>query len=142
MRSRRRPGFSASIWALLVVLAIVAGPLAATSLSASGGSGGGSALAGSGPDAGLRATIFRTAHGIPHIIADDFPGLGYGYGYALAQDNICVLADTYVTADGERSRYFGPHGSDFPGGHGSPEQNPNQGLFFPRIQGQAHNEPP
>ena len=45
----------------------------------------------------LQATIRRTSHGIPHILADDFAGLGYGYGYSLAQDNICVVADTYVT---------------------------------------------
>ena len=36
-----------------------------------------------------RATIRRTAHGIPHIVGEDFGGLGYGYGYAFAQDNIC-----------------------------------------------------
>jgi len=134
MRSRRKPGFPASVWALIGVLAVVAGPLAATSLSASGGSGGGATLAGSGPDAGLRATIFRTAHGIPHIIADDFAGIGYGYGYALAQDNICVLADTYVTANGERSRYFGPDGSYTQGGNGSTNNNLNSDFFFQRIK--------
>mgnify|MGYP001952415445 CR=1 FL=1 len=51
--------------------------------------------------------IRRSAHGIPHIQAADFAGLGYGYGYAVAQDNICRLADFYVTVNGERSKYFG-----------------------------------
>ena len=37
-------------------------------------------------------------------MATDFAGLGFGYGYAAAKDNICVLADTYVTVNGERSR--------------------------------------
>ena len=50
------------------------------------------------------ATIRRTAHGIPHILASDYEGAGYGYGYAIAQDNICVLADTYVTVRAQRSR--------------------------------------
>ncbi|MGW0591307.1 penicillin acylase family protein [Streptosporangium sp. NPDC002607] len=30
-----------------------------------------------------------------------------GYGYAFAQDNLCVLASWLVTLRGERSRYFG-----------------------------------
>ena len=59
----------------------------------------------------LDATIRRDSHGIPHILADDFAGLGFGYGYAFAQDNICTIAETYVTVSAERSRYFGPDGS-------------------------------
>src|SRR2546429_5242134 len=55
-----------------------------------------------------QATIRRTDHGIPHILANDFAGLGFGYGYAFAQDNICTMADDYVTVRGERSRFFGP----------------------------------
>ena len=57
---------------------------------------------------GLDATIRRTPHGIPHIEAKDYAGLGYGYGYALAEDNLCTIADQYVTVRGERSRFFGP----------------------------------
>ncbi|CAI9408757.1 penicillin acylase family protein [Nocardioides sp. T2.26MG-1] len=55
-----------------------------------------------------RATIEITEHGIPHITASDFGSLGFGSGYAAAQDTICTLADTLVTARGERSRWFGP----------------------------------
>ncbi len=55
-----------------------------------------------------RATIEITEHGIPHITAADFGSLGFGSGYAAAQDTICTLADTLVTARGERSRWFGP----------------------------------
>jgi acyl-homoserine-lactone acylase len=51
--------------------------------------------------------IRRTALGIPHIKADNWSSLGYGYGYAQAQDNLCTLADGFVTWRGERSRYFG-----------------------------------
>ena len=57
---------------------------------------------------GTAAEIRRTSFGIPHIIANDEKGLGYGVGYAYAQDNFCVLADEIVTVNGERSRYFGP----------------------------------
>ena len=60
------------------------------------------------PGDGLHATIRTTSHGIPHILASNFAGLGYGYGYVAAKANICVLADTYVTANAERSRWFGP----------------------------------
>jgi acyl-homoserine-lactone acylase len=55
-----------------------------------------------------RATIRFTEHGIPHITADDWGSLGYGSGYAAAQASICNLADTVVTARGQRSRWFGP----------------------------------
>jgi acyl-homoserine-lactone acylase len=58
------------------------------------------------------AVIRRTDFGIPHILASDFGDLGYGYGYAFAQDNLCSLADLVVTADGQRSQFFGPDGKD------------------------------
>ncbi|KXU83140.1 acylase [Paraburkholderia monticola] len=54
-----------------------------------------------------RADIRRTALGIPHVKADDWGSLGYGYGYAQAQDNLCTMAESFVTYRGERSRYFG-----------------------------------
>jgi len=54
------------------------------------------------------AEIRRTSFGVPHILARDELGLGYGIGYAYAQDNLCLLANEVVTVNGERSRYFGP----------------------------------
>lgn len=57
-----------------------------------------------------RVTIRTTEYGIPRIVADSYRGLGYGYGYALAKENICSMADIYTTNRGERSRYFGPEG--------------------------------
>ncbi|HEY1078195.1 MAG TPA: penicillin acylase family protein [Fontimonas sp.] len=56
-------------------------------------------------------TVTRTALGIPHVQAADFGSLGYGYGYAFAEDNLCVLQEDLVTIRGERSRYFGRDGS-------------------------------
>lgn len=51
--------------------------------------------------------ILRTSYGIPHIKATDWGSLGYGYGYAFAQDNACVLAREVLAANGTQSRYFG-----------------------------------
>lgn len=53
------------------------------------------------------AEIRRTAYGIPHIKAADYAGLGFGAGYAFAEDNLCVLADSIVTASAERAKFFG-----------------------------------
>ena len=54
------------------------------------------------------ADIRRTSFGVPHIRAENERGLGYGIGYAYAQDNLCLLANEIITVNGERSRYFGP----------------------------------
>ncbi|WP_439899564.1 bifunctional acylase PvdQ [Pseudomonas agarici] len=56
----------------------------------------------------LSADIRRTTFGVPHILASDERSLGYGIGYAYAQDNLCLLANEIVTVNGERSKYFGP----------------------------------
>jgi acyl-homoserine-lactone acylase len=54
-----------------------------------------------------KAQISRTTYGVPHIKAADWGGLGYGDGYVQAQDNLCTLADAFITYRGERSRYLG-----------------------------------
>ncbi|HUS22418.1 MAG TPA: penicillin acylase family protein [Aeromicrobium sp.] len=55
-----------------------------------------------------RATITRTEHDIPHIVAKDWGSLGFGSGYAAAETSICTLADTVLAARGQRSKYLGP----------------------------------
>lgn len=55
-----------------------------------------------------QATVTRTAGGIPNITARDFGSLGYGTGYAMAQDNICLIADQMLTYSAQRSRFLGP----------------------------------
>jgi len=60
------------------------------------------------PAADTRADIRRTTFGVPHIRAENERGLGFGIGYAYAQDNLCLLANEIVTVNGQRSRYFGP----------------------------------
>lgn len=54
-----------------------------------------------------RATITRTVQGVPHIVAPDMGGLGYGSGYTAAEDNGCVIAEMLLTVRGERSRWLG-----------------------------------
>ncbi|SQF97972.1 acyl-homoserine lactone acylase [Paucimonas lemoignei] len=60
------------------------------------------------PSSLASAEIRRTTYGVPHIRAQNERGLGYGIGYAYAQDNLCLLANEVVTVNGQRSRYFGP----------------------------------
>jgi acyl-homoserine-lactone acylase len=62
-------------------------------------------------EGGYQATVARTRYGVAHVTAGDWGSLGYGYGYALADDNLCVLAEAIVTFRGERSRYFGAQGT-------------------------------
>lgn len=57
---------------------------------------------------GFSASIVRTSYGIPHITASNWRGIGYGVGYAYAQDNLCMIAEEFATVAGERSLHFGP----------------------------------
>lgn len=61
------------------------------------------------PKPQFSAELARTSHGVAHVKADDFRGLGYGLAYAYAQDNICMFADSLLTVRGERSQFFGPN---------------------------------
>ncbi|MES2296311.1 MAG: penicillin acylase family protein [Pseudomonadota bacterium] len=58
------------------------------------------------PTNGVELT--RTAYGVVHVRADNFRGMAYGLAYAYAQDNLCMFADSVLTARGERSKFFGP----------------------------------
>jgi acyl-homoserine-lactone acylase len=59
-------------------------------------------------DGQLEATIRRTTGGVPHITADNLKSAAFGHGFAQAQDNVCVLAESFVKARSERAKYFGP----------------------------------
>jgi acyl-homoserine-lactone acylase len=101
----------------------------------------GPTIAGSDAGGPLQATIKRDQHGIPNIIGDNFADVGFGYGYAIAEDNICELAESYVTVSGERSRYsgqgvqgsFGPDGSYLQRGNGFSANNLDSDFFYQRI---------
>ena len=79
-------------------------------------------------------TIRMTEYGIPHISARDFASLGYGYGYSVAKETICTLADTYVTVRGERSKWFGPDAGYVFRGNGASVNNLNSDFFFQQIK--------
>lgn len=87
--------------------------LAAAALLSACGGGGGSGFVGfpapgnPSPEATYKAEIRRTAMGVPHIKADNWAGAGYGYGYAQAEDNLCTMADSFLTYRGERSEFLG-----------------------------------
>ena len=84
-----------------------------------------------GPAAGqLTAQIRYTTGGIPHILAHNWADLGFGYGYAFAKDNICTMANGYVTVEAQRSRYFGPKGSYLQLGV---ENNLESDIFWQQI---------
>src|SRR3954471_13628649 len=82
-------------------------------------------------------TITRTEYGIPHITANDYGSLGYGYGYAFAQDNLCTMAADYVTVMGERSRYFGPTSTYTMQGNGVTVNNLDSDIFWTQVR-QSH----
>ncbi|NRQ34729.1 peptidase S45 [Nonomuraea sp. NN258] len=100
---------AASAVALALVAAVAAVAVRTdTPAAAAGAAGAAEAMeAMEAADGRYAAEIRRTEYGIPHISAKDHGGLGFGYGYAFAQDNLCVLASWVVTLRGERSRHFG-----------------------------------
>ncbi|NUS25978.1 MAG: acylase, partial [Streptomyces sp.] len=82
---------------------------------------------------GLSATIRYTEYGIPHIVAKDYADLGFGTGWAQAADQVCTLADGFVTVRGERSRYFGPDAAP-DGSLSSAARNLSSDLYFKGVR--------
>ncbi|MET8327801.1 penicillin acylase family protein [Streptomyces sp. NPDC005181] len=82
---------------------------------------------------GLSAVIRYTEYGIPHIVAKDYANLGFGNGWAQAADQVCTLADGFVTLRGERSRYFGPDAAP-DGSLSSATKNLSSDLYFRGIR--------
>ncbi|MFF2774162.1 penicillin acylase family protein [Streptomyces sp. NPDC058052] len=84
-------------------------------------------------DRGLSAVIRYTEYGIPHILAADYASLGFGTGWAQAADQVCVLADGFVTVNGERSRRFGASGAP-DGSLSSATSNLSSDLYFRGVR--------
>ncbi|MER7761063.1 penicillin acylase family protein [Streptomyces sp. NPDC097619] len=82
---------------------------------------------------GLSAVIRYTEYGIPHVLAADYAGLGFGTGYAQAADQVCVLADGFATVRGERSRWFGAEGVP-DGSLSSARTNLSGDLYFRGVR--------
>src|SRR5690606_11696477 len=53
------------------------------------------------------AEITWTTHGVPHVVADDFAGLGFGQGWACARDHFAGIVDHVVKVRSERARHLG-----------------------------------
>jgi acyl-homoserine-lactone acylase len=83
--------------------------------------------------AAYEATIRRTAHGIPHILAEGWGNLSFGVGYAFAEDNLCVMADTFLTVDAERAKFLGPDGTYRSEANGVEPNNLDSDFFYQWI---------
>ena len=103
--------------------------------SNSGGSGGNNSNNGGQQTTGkYDANIRWTDLGIPHIEAKDWGSLGYGMGYAFADDNACDFLEDIVTTRGERSLYFGRNGPTYlirP--NGASASNVNSDFFWKHV---------
>jgi acyl-homoserine-lactone acylase len=119
---------AATVVAAVAALVAIAAPPALAGRLAPGHDGSSGAAAGR-----LSAQIRYTTGGIPHVLAHDWAGLGFGYGYAFAKDNLCTMANDYVTVEAQRSRYFGPTGVDIQRGNGVVVSNLDSDLFFQQI---------
>lgn len=97
------------------------------------GAGGSLARAGAARRVSRQVTITRDRAGIPHIVAKNFYALGYGEGYAFAQDNFCTFANNIVTLEGERSKYFGPKATAVNYSAGVSSTNLQSDLFWKYV---------
>ena len=74
-----------------------------------------------------------TTYGIPHIKAGDYGSAAYGYGYAFARDNFCLLAEEINKVNGERALHFGTGGSYNYVANGSGNVNNLSSDFFFKL---------
>ncbi|WP_030759596.1 penicillin acylase family protein [Streptomyces sp. NRRL F-2664] len=82
---------------------------------------------------GLSAVIRYTENGIPHILGRTYAQVGFGTGWAQAADQVCVLADGFVTVSGERSRWFGQDATT-DGSLSSVTRNLSSDLYFKGVR--------
>lgn len=126
MKNVNRPALLPRWAALLVACGLAAGTLPAAAEAAPA-----DRTVRAEDKGGPAATIRYTEFGVPHIKADDYTGLGYGYGYAVAKDNICLLADTYLTVAAQRSQYRGAEGPT--NAYGPARSNLHSDLYFQQV---------
>lgn len=55
----------------------------------------------------FQTDIRWTSYGIPHVKANDWGSLGYGFAYATATDAVCVIARDVAMVNGELAKYLG-----------------------------------
>lgn len=87
---------------------------------------------GAGDDLSLPYDVdIRTdSFGIPHIEADDYGSIGYGLGYVQARDNLCVLAEDFLTINGRRAEFLGRDGSYSIPANGTTASNVESDFFW------------
>ena len=88
-------------------------------------------------EANIRAKVVRTKYGVPHIKANNIKSLAAGYAYAFAEDNLCTIANEYVTVNAERSRYFGPDEDWYFSGNGTTYENIDADVYFGWVKEQG-----
>ncbi len=126
---RRTATTMGSCAAALTACAVAAALMAAGALGA--GTGGSRAQA-AAPASSV--TVTRDSAGIAHIVARNFTALGYGEGYAFAQDNLCTFANDVVTLEGDRSKYFGPNANAVNYAAGTYSTNLQSDLYWHYVQ--------
>jgi len=92
VRARQMSGAALAKGRLIAVIAVIAAGLCIPA----------SALA------SYHVSLTRTTGGVANVSGGSFADVGFGIGYAQAQDDTCLLAETFLTVDGERSAFFGP----------------------------------
>jgi acyl-homoserine-lactone acylase len=65
-----------------------------------------------GTDLRYQVELRWTSFGIPHVKADDWGSLGYGFAYATATDAVCVIAKDVQMVNGNLSAHFGGDGGN------------------------------
>ncbi len=67
-------------------------------------------------------SIRWTSYGVPHVKANSWEGLGYGFAHAVATNTVCVLAKEMIVVRGEQAKYFG-----------SSERNIDSDVFYKAL---------
>ncbi len=86
------------------------------------------------PEPTIKVEVTRTAFGVPHVVGKNLRSASYGIAYAYAQDNLCIIADRFMTVAGERSKYLGADGASAPG---STLTNLRSDFFYRNVLDQA-----
>lgn len=77
------------------------------------------------PDPSDGVSLRRTAHGVVHVTAGDFRGLGYGVGHAFTEDNRCLLAHRLAEVEGRLAAQLGADAE---------VELPVHGIVYPALE--------
>ena len=97
----------------------------------------------SGPARGIRGRPVRGRHPLDELRhsahqGNDYASATYGYGYAFARDNICLLAEEFNKVNGERALHFGAGGSyDYRANGSGNVNNLSSDFFYELVMDEA-----